>query len=555
MCNTARTVLGVTVLALLAACAPAPSAPTPPPASAPVAPTPAAPAEAQPRRGGVFQTIGIRELPHLNPWTNTTANSQFFLVGVYDQLVDYDYQPFGDYRGEYKIVPALAQRWEQRDPTTYVFHLRRDVKWQDGQPFTGKDVKWSYEFILDPANALGPVSNLRGVQSIALLDDYTVQITTKAPDVAFLDGLANWWSAILPQHVHDRGDKFETVAIGTGPFKVESYDRVRGITYARNEDYFQAGRPYLDKWRIPGFQDEAGRTAAFIARQNDVLKVTNRRRAEPLLAQAPNVKSLVYLRDIAPEMLLKLDRPPFNDRRVRQAIHLAIDRQAMVNTLTFGDGLVNPPSINTVRKALAIPQEELQTLPGWRQPKDQDIADAKRLLAEAGYGAGLSFAVRLDQAHPDIPSISEVVSAQLRQIGIDMKIEPMESGVFNRALPEGDYEAVIHTTSYAQPEGGPWNLLFHSSGRQNRMPIRDAELDRLIEAQGREFEATKRRQLVVDLQRLLLREMYVVPLITHAALLLWHPYVNGWVDNQAANVGNLDWSQLWLSADGPRDRL
>ena len=503
-----------------------------------------------------MQIVGIRELPHLNPWKNSNANVNFFLGGgVYEQLVDFDYKPFQDWRKEYKIAPSLAERWELKDDrVTYRFAVRRNVKWHDSQPFSAADVKWSYDFMRDTANALEPAAELRGVENITLVDDFTLEIKLKSPDILFLNRLVDSPLSIAAKHAHERGDEFEKVAIGTGPYKLESYDRVRGITYVRNENYWRPGMPYIERWKFPPFQDPAGRLAAFIARQNDVLKPGDKKQLDTVLAQARGARSEPFIRDIASLLSMKLDRPPFNDIRVRQAIHIAIDRPILVQTLTFGDGIYNPPGINGARTSHAIPKEELDRLPGWRQPKDQDIAEAKRLLAEAGYAGGLSFTIKVDQSHPDTPSQAQVISAQLQKIGVQVGVQPLESGVYNKAEGDGDYEAYIGPITRMSSERD-WALHFQSKGTLNKRPIQDPELDRLIEAQGQEFDEGKRAELIRQMQRLLLREMYVVPLITFPGYLLVQPYVQGWVDNQAANVANVDWAQAWLKvADVPKDR-
>jgi len=296
--------------------------------------------------------------------------------------------------------------------------------------------------------------------------------------------------------------------------------------------------------------DDSGRMASFIARQNDVVKVGNRAQAEPVLAQIPEAKQAPFLRDNASELYLKMDRPPFNDLRARQALHLGIDRREMVATLTLGDGLLNPPGMNPINKAWSIPQSELETLPGWRDPKEQDLTQARRLLAEAGRGSGLGFSIQVDRAHPDTPAQAEMISAHLRKLGITVTLRPMESGVFTKSVLDGDYEAYIAPGASTEPESrGIWRETLHSSGAENKMPIRDPELDRLIEAQATELDQTKRKQMMLDIQRLLLRQAYVIPLITHSAYFLWQPYVHGWVDNQAAMAGSLDWGQVWVEGD------
>jgi len=522
-------------------------------AGAAPAPSTTAPAEteAQPQRGGVFHTIGLRDLPNLHPWTNPRNNISFFLTtSVYETLVAYEYKPFVDFREQYKIAPLLAESWDLQNNTVYTFKLKRNVKWHDGQPFTANDVKFSYDQMADPANKLLGGAGLATVASLAMVDDYTLRITTKEPDVEFLSKLTESPAGIMSKNAHERGVNFEKEAIGTGAFKIESNVPGRGTTYVAHKEYHRAGLPYLDKWRILPSTDESGRMAAFIAGQNDVAKVPNKVQAEVVLSQARNAKNAPFYRGNTSELFLKVDRPPFNDVRVRQALHLAVDRSVMVDTLTQGEGLMNPPAINPVRRAWAISQQERKAMPGYRSPKDQDIARAKQLLAEAGQ-TNLTFTIKVDRSHPDRPAQSEMIAEQLRQMGVTARLQPMESAALQKAWVDGDYESVMYTGN--APDN--WFQQLHSTAPLNRMPIVDPELDRLIEGQAKEFDANKRAQVIQEMQRLMIRQMYVIPTVTLVGHVLWQPYVHGWVDNQAANVGAMDWGQVWLDqATAPKDR-
>ena len=514
---------------------------------------PSAAGDAAPQRGGVFQMIGIRALVHLDPWyQQPTQNATFYLNGgVYDQLVDYDFRPDEDHRFTNKVVPELAEAWELRDKVVYTFSLRRNVKWHDGQPFTARDVKWSYEFVADSANKVAGGAPLKAIESISALDDHTVQIKLHEPDVDFLNQLTN--QTILPKHVHDRGGSFETVAVGTGPFKVESLDPNAGVVYTASATYWKPGMPYVDKFKILPTADEAGRTAAFFAGLNDVLKAGAKPQAEVIVANNKEARLSPFFQQANVEMTLKLNRPPFNDLRVRPAMHLAVDRQAIIGTLTTGDGLMNPPALNAIYRSWALQPAEFEQMPGWRTPKDQDRTRAKQLLAEAGYGQGLSFTAKVDRSNPNWPAVAEVISAQLRQIGVEAKLQPMESTVYSKDILQGDYDAFVAGGSTTPAS---WFTKLHSRGPENTMPLRDPELDRLIEAQAQEFDEAKRAEKIREMQRLLLRQAYLIPTVTFPGYLLVQPWVNGFVDNRGANVSNPDWSQLWLDvARAPTNRL
>jgi len=537
---------------LLVACAPAAAPPAPGAASAPEGPTtPAAPerapAEPQAQKGGVFNLPYIRSFSHLYLWQNASADVQNSLHMAYDTLVDLDFKSFEDWRTHYRVRPALAEKWELKNPTTYLFQIRRGVRWHDGTPLSARDIAWAYDHIRDPKNDLGGRRGLADIEQATAVDDYTLQITTKRPQVTFLVNLTDNLVSIMPRHAHERGDNLRQTVIGTGPFKLEAFESQKGVTYVRNDDYWDKSLPHLDKIRIFTGLDRAAQTAAFFAKQVDVLKVTDKPQLEPILRSAPEAKSAPFLKDGEASIAMKLDRAPFNDLRVRQALHLAIDRQAMIAALTYGTGILNPPGMNGGRTGWVITQEEMKTLPGWRQPKDQDRAEAKRLLAAAGYPS-LSFELMVDKGHSDAPAQAEVISAQLREIGIDMKIAIQESGAWEKKKAEGDFEAWLGSIAKFSPEA-EWNEFFRSAGNLNRFPINDPELDRLIDAQNSEFDEARRKQMWLDIQRTLLKNHYVVPTIQYSQYLIWQPWVGGWVDNFGGATSNMDWGQTWLYAD------
>lgn len=500
--------------------------------------------------------IGYRPLEHLNPWRVAGGNNTFYFTGgVYEALLNYEYRPWQDWRGR-KLIPALAESWEQPDNTTYTFHLRHNVRWHDGTPFTAADVKWACEFMADPANKLQASTYFRNMASLTLLDDFTAQIRTKAPDVTFLRGLQGE-TEILPKHVHDRGDAFEKVAIGTGAFKVESYDPEKGVGYGANKDYWKSGKPYLDRWKNLAPTDEAGRLAAFTAGHNDVLHLTNKRQVDALLPLVKGAKTFTFLREITGEMYLKLDKPPFNDKRVRQAVQMGIDRGEIIKTIDSGDGLMNPPGINAVAKGWTLPQSELEKLPGWRNPKEQDLQEARQLLQQAGYGnGGISFTIATDQVIDYAGADATVIAGQLRKLGIGVNIQPLESVAYSRNFVAGDYQAVIDAGGTSAPGDGPWQARYHSGGFYNKMPVNDPELDRLIDAQGQEFEEAKRQALFLEIERLLAREVYMIALTADPGYFVGQPYIHGWTDNVALNCRCTDWSQLWFDqATAPKGRI
>jgi len=510
-----------------------------------------------PQRGGVFQTLGFRPLEHLNSLTVVTPNNDFYFCGVYDTLVAWDYKPFQDYRATFKLAPSLAQSWEQPNETTYLFHLQHNVKWHDGTPFTAADVQFAYAYIADPANKSPYTNYFRNMASLTVPDDYTVQIQTKTPDVSFIKELLGP-TQILPKHVHDRGDQFEKVAIGTGPFKIDSYNQETGVVYSANKNYWKPGQPYLDGWRILAAADDSARIAAFAAGKNDALHLTDRRQVDTALGLVKNARVTSFIRDNCAGMFVKLDKPPFSDIRIRQAVNMLIDRPAMLKTLHGGDGSISPPGINAIAKDWAISQADLVKIPGWRTPKDQDIKDAKQLLAQAGYpNGGLTFTISFDQTIDYVKADVTVIAEQLRSAGVTANLEPLEPTLFIKNFTTGNYQAIgdAQGGGNSAPGDGVWQRVYQTGAFYNKMPINDSQLDQLIDAQSREFDQAKRQALFLQIERILVDQVYSIPFASEPGYFVGQPYLHGWCDNMTLNVDDEDWGATWFDqATAPKTR-
>jgi peptide/nickel transport system substrate-binding protein len=529
--NKRSLLIPATVLLMAAACA------------APTNPQPAQPgivkeAEAPAQSGGIFQLAVLTSPVSVFPYSDTTIPNNVTSAALYETLVKYDYA--GDYRDEYKLQPMLAEKWERADPTTYVFHLRQGVKFHDGSPLTAADVVWSLEYLRDPANKFRRAVELDTTDKIEMPDQYTVRMTSKGPAPSFLSSFTNY-TFILSKTAFDRGVNLEKEAIGTGPFKAASWDPRSGASLVKNTAYWSPGRPYLDKVQLFYNFDASSAIAAFAAGKTDVVKVSDKVQFDAVTASSPGARGESFPQNISDHVILKSDAPPFNDARVRKAMHLALDRQEMVSTLTFGFGNPNPPAMNGARKGgWAISQEELANLPGYRQPKDQDVAEAKRLLAEAGYGGGLKATLTYNTGFTRYPGEAEMVTAQLSKVGVQLSLDPKEAAVARQIELEGSYQMNFAQFDYdPEPDWSYW-LSKQRSGNT------DADLAKMIEEQNRELDEGKRKQQWVGLQRLLLDRLYVIPLVTQVGFIAYQPYVHGWGDNRAGQAVNQAWDSTWV---------
>jgi peptide/nickel transport system substrate-binding protein len=576
--------LGTGTLMLLAACAPAAPSPSPaakqappasgdaakaPPASggATKAPAPAgAPTQAPaavakdagtPRPGGNLQFLARITPPNLAYYGGGFA---MFVLGnpVYDLLLSVDLSdPKIDYRSSEKLLPRLAERWDvQPDGLGYTFHLRRGVKWHDGSPFTAQDVAATFTYIKESPKGSNERGIIASVASFQAADDFTFKVTMSQPDPDFLQNLALITNAVRihPKHLLEKPEQLEQTMIGTGPFKLESNDLSKATVYVKNPDYWEQGKPYMDRLTIRHRLDRAAEAAAFAARQLDIIYPPDKAVLEVTRASAPGVEFGPVIQDLGPTLIPNQTKPPFNDVRVRRAIHLALDRFAMNQALSLGDGLINPPGVWGNKSGWAIPQEELLKMPGFRQQKEQDLADAQKLLADAGLASGLRTSLIYPQTFSTAPKTAEVAAESLRKIGVTLDLQPQEDAVWLKNQNEGNYDICFVTNFNATPVR-QWRNILHSKGALNKAGINDPALDQLIDNQGKEVDVAKRRQMWLDVQKILLEQLYVIPAVEQANYAAWQPWVKDLRYALSANITMPASQNIWLDTEKmPADR-
>ncbi len=535
------------LVALGTACAPAGA-----PASPVTAGVPAFQAERQPaspaseaKRGGILMQAQQGAMETLHPWKGDATIARA-LSGVYEPLVRLDHREGFDFRRDKEIKPGLAERWENPDPVTYLFHLRRNVKWHDGQPMTADDVVFSLRTWMDPKEAPEPRRSAGALlKEVEKIDQYAVRVTTVRPSAGFLEFMAFQRNVyIAPKHVAD----LAKTVVGTGPFRVVKADINSVVVVERNADFYLPERPYLDGGKVFSGMERAQQQAAFIAKAIDFTIAGDQAQFEALKKQVgEQVKSASYLQNYGVSLYMKLDRAPFSDIQVRRAAHLAIDRQGLIKTVTFGAGAINPPGGLALHGA-SIPLEEMQTLPGWRQPKDQDVAEARRLLAEAGYPEGFKVGIQTAKDRTTAVPILEGSAPMLKAVGIDAQIQLLERAVFLENQRNGQFEAMMDLFGSDPPSQSLLGF-YHSKGSLNKAPINDPELDALIEEQDRTIDRQKAGELYQRVQRLVLEKHYTIPTIEVPSFIFWQPWLHGFNQNFGAQGYIPQWDNVWIDPD------
>lgn len=494
-----------------------------------------------PKRGGVLHFPIRQAMDNLDGYTGFGFSPNAINWPRYEPLVIFKRSPDRDHRIDFDTMPWLAERWEQQGPTTFVFHLRKGVKWHDGQELTAEDPAFTIGLVNDASKGYRSRRFTEQIAEAKALDRYTLQLQLKRENIGFLSDLTEVY--ILPKHVADRGDSFARVSIGTGPFKTLDFDSRAGFAMGRNADYWDAPRPHVDGVVGHYGLDDSAMLAGFVAQQLDLLTVEVNQ-LEVVRRSVPDVRVNRFMADYGNSLYFRLDKEPYSDVRVRRAMHLALDRQAMLETITQGQGVLNPPGFNGQKEGYAWSQDELLKMPGYnRATKQQDLQEAKRLLAEAGYPNGFSDKVLFSKATSTTPPIVEMAAGQLKTaLGIDLTLEGVDAALYGQRDLRGDFNVQM-----ALPARMDMNVRekYHSKSALTSGKLNDAELDRLIEALESTGDREKQRATARDIQKLLQEKMYAVPTIE----IPFFPLSHAWVRNFNFGYGNPHAAPYWLGSD------
>lgn len=321
-----------------------------------------------------------------------------------------------------KVVPGLAKEWEFDGATnTYTFYLREGVKWHDGESFTAEDVKFTLETIMNPDNASEIASNYEDITAIEVVDSATLKMTLKAPNVAMLDYLT---IGILPKHLLEgkdiATDSFNQNPIGTGPFKLESWDMGQSITLVKNTEYY-AKEPGMDKVIFKIVVDTKARAMQLKSGELDMAQITPQDAAQ----FADSTEYTVYPMKTADYrgILYNFNHPLFKENpELPNALSYGVDRQAIIDSVLLGQGQIaysplqagpyNNPGIEKFAYNPAKAKEELEKA-GWTLGGDSIYEKNGTKLAFT-INCGEGDQVRIDMAN--------ICAQQFKEIGVDVKV-------------------------------------------------------------------------------------------------------------------------------------
>ncbi|MFL7902039.1 ABC transporter substrate-binding protein [Azospirillum argentinense] len=415
----------------------------------------AAQADAQtaaPQRGGTLTAIVQPEPVALSAAINFALPNSVLAGNIFDGLVDYDL--------DLNPKPSLAERWEVApDGLSITFFLRKGVTWHDGHPFTAADVKWTLENVwktIHPRNQ----AIFGRVTQVDTPDDHTVILRLSEPSLAILSAVNANGAQVLPKHLYEGTDivnnPHNLKPVGTGAFVFKEWVRGDHIILERNPNYWDAGKPYLDRIVFKVIPDATARAAALEKGdvQYAVFSPVPLRDAERL-GKLPNLKIETRGYEwLSPWMFLdlNLDNPYLKDVRVRRAIAHAIDRKAIATIVWFGFA---KPAISPVPSTLAAFHDA--TVPQY----DFDPKKAEALLDEAGFkrGAdGVRFALHEDflPYGDDYKRTGEYIKQALKRVGIEVTIRSQDTAAYlKRIYGDRDFDINgVWLAAFSDPQVG-----------------------------------------------------------------------------------------------------
>ena len=521
-------------------------------AAAPAAAQVSGPPVREGKARGVLRPVLREDLPQGFAIHESATNSVTWpAMPCYSNLVMYD-QTKRLGRMD-TIVPELAEKWSWQDNyRNLVFFLRRDVKWHDGQPFTSKDVKFTFDVVREAAEA---PSKLRinprkewyaNVDAIEAPDPYTVVFRLKRPQPSLVAMLASGYSPVLPAHVPLA--EHRSRCIGTGPFKFKEWKRGQSVELVRNPDYFVKGRPYLDGVRYTVIVERGTRVAALQAGQIDVAYPgeTTLSIAEQLKKAIPGMVFTETASNVSENLLLNTRKPPFDNLKVRRALSFAIDRRTYTQTVHRGAAVIGASLAPKPWGVWGLLDRDLGQLPGYGGAA-AGRAQARKLLAEAGFGPSNPLKVDLvTRAIAIYLDFAGFVVSDLKQVGVEATLKQIDTAQWHPMVTRREFQIGANLTGLGvdDPDANFYEN-FSCGSPRNYGDYCNEQVGRLIDQQSQEIDAQKRLALVWQIQKKLEEDAARPTMGWRIDRFAHHPYVRNLIPNQVTyNCCRLQ--EVWL---------
>lgn len=395
------------------------------------------------------------------------------------------------------IVPQLAESWEIIDDTTYLFNLREGVLFHNGREMVAEDIKFSFERILDPETASIAKSNFEMVESVEIVDDYTVIFHLENAYADFFINLAHVYSAIVPREVIEEHGDLMNHMVGTGPFKLDTWNPDNYTLLVKNEDYYIDGQPAVDGIRYSIMTDESSRMAAL--RSGTVHMTSISPEAVQILEGTSGLDLVEYSNFDYTYLAFNVTEEPFDNPLVREAMSYAIDRELLAEIVFDGMAGVTGP----VPPAQQIWAADISEFPSYQY----DPNKAQELLAEAGYEDGLKFEITTSTAYDYMVDTAVILQEILQAANVEVEIKLIEWGTYIDTWVNRTHQSLIGLNGAGRTPDRALYFFFHSTGAANVWGFSDSKFDTIVEAARVEIDQENRQELYHEAQLRLVNEL------------------------------------------------
>lgn len=423
------------------------------------------------------------------------------------------------------VLPELAERWtESADGRTYTFYLRKDVRFHDGTPLTSEDVRSTFARIGESSN----VEVARRIAGVDAPDAATVNVHLKAPWAAFIPSIAWYGASILPAHVYGatawKDNPANRKPIGSGPFKFKIWEPGRRIVLEKNTAFFGQG-PYVDQLEYLLSPTPAAAVQLLVDRRVDVMIGRPPAAMVRQLARTPGLRLVMAPSDGRTYLAFNLRKAPFDDLRMRRAVNLALDRQALVGNVMGGVGM---PAFGFYTPAVAWAYNGSARVPAF------EPLEAIRLVRAARPPPVTLAFVGLPGATPT--AVSAEVIRQLTIVGFRINAVPVDAQAFVDYLRAGEgFDMVVLSGSHG-PDPDTMTARFGSSGSMQMMGYSNPELDRVLARGGAVLDSAARAPLYYRAQEILAEDLPIAPLFEVVRIGLHRDGLRGLPDDDARGL-------------------
>ena len=502
-----------------------------------------------PRRGGILLAAIGADAPSLDPHQEQTFATIQPVAPLYSTLLQIDPYSYpnvvGDVASEWKISP---------DALTYTFKIRPGIRFHDGSPLTAADVKASYDKIIFPPEGVRSIrqANYSAVASVEASDPNTVVFKLKFPSASLFVNLAHPMNVIFPKkHLDKDPNYFKNNVMGSGPFRFKSYTRGSTFEGERNPDYFVKDRPYLNGYKFFISTETSVRAAAIRSgrayiefRDLPMAEVDSIRKHLGDKVAVQQTPFVIHF-DVSMNNTVK----PFTDIRVRKALALGFDRSTAGKVLYGITGLKLVGGLMRPGSEWAMPDTELQKLPGFWRDAEKSRVEARRLLAEAGYPNGLKVVLKNRNVKLPYQDFAVFAIHEWRKIGIEVENRPLETAAwFNDGQNTGNFELIVAPTVEYMDDPDQFLGRYVTGSTQNWGRIADPRIDDLFSRQARSLDPAERQKLVAELQKIVLENAYYLPGLWWMRNVVHLSKVRNYVA-PPSHYTNQKLQDVWLSED------